>query len=145
MPDRWLASAGLAAAAFIAAGCGSSSAGSGGTSSTPSGAAATASSPASSGTALKTAKISGTTVLTNAGGFTLYWFAPDTPAKSNCNELQRFVRRVLAAGQGTRGLGPGCHRQARHDHAVRWHGPGHLRRAPSLHLRRRHRPWPGQG
>ena len=84
MRNRWLASAGLAAAAFIAAGCGSSSAGSGGTSSTPSSAAA-ASSPASSGTALKTAKISGATVLTNAGGFTLYWFAPDTPAKSNCN------------------------------------------------------------
>jgi predicted lipoprotein with Yx(FWY)xxD motif len=44
-----------------------------------------ASSPASSGTALTTAKIGGATVLTNAGGFTLYWFAPDTPAKSNCN------------------------------------------------------------
>jgi len=24
-------------------------------------------------------------VLTNAKGFTLYWFAPDTAAKSNCN------------------------------------------------------------
>ena len=24
-------------------------------------------------------------MLTNAGGFTLYWFAPDTPAKSNCS------------------------------------------------------------
>ncbi len=35
--------------------------------------------------ALKTAKIGGVTVLTNAKGFTLYWFAPDTPAKSNCN------------------------------------------------------------
>ena len=44
-----------------------------------------ASSPASSGTALTTAKIGGATVLTNAGGFTLYLFAPDTPAKSNCN------------------------------------------------------------
>ena len=85
MRNRWLASAGLAAAAFIAAGCGSSSTGSGGTSSTPPGAAATASSPASSGTALKTAKISGATLLTNARGLTLYWFAPDTPAKSNCN------------------------------------------------------------
>ena len=85
MRNRWLASAGLAAAAFIAAGRGSSSAGSGGTSSTPSGAAATASSPASSGTALKSAKISGAMVLTNARGLTLYWFAPDTPAKSNCN------------------------------------------------------------
>jgi predicted lipoprotein with Yx(FWY)xxD motif len=34
---------------------------------------------------LETAKIGGVTVLTNAKGFTLYWFAPDTPAKSNCN------------------------------------------------------------
>ena len=107
MPNRWLASAGLAAAAFIAAGCESSSAGSGGTSSTPSGAAATASSPASSGTALKTAKISGATVLTNARGLTLYWFAPDTPAKSNCNgSCATFwppVKGPVASGPGVTG------------------------------------------
>jgi len=42
--------------------------------------------PASTGlkAALKTAKIGGVTVLTNARGFTLYWFAPDPPAKSTC-------------------------------------------------------------
>jgi predicted lipoprotein with Yx(FWY)xxD motif len=34
---------------------------------------------------LKTATIGGVTVLTNAKGFTLYWFAPDTPTTSNCN------------------------------------------------------------
>jgi predicted lipoprotein with Yx(FWY)xxD motif len=34
--------------------------------------------------ALKTARIGGITVLTNAHGFTLYWFAPDTPGKSTC-------------------------------------------------------------
>jgi predicted lipoprotein with Yx(FWY)xxD motif len=73
------------AAALIVAACGGSSAGSGNANSTPSSAATTASSPASSGTALKAAKISGATVLTNARGFTLYWFAVDTPAKSNCN------------------------------------------------------------
>jgi predicted lipoprotein with Yx(FWY)xxD motif len=39
----------------------------------------------SSSTALKTRKINGVTVLTNAKGFTLYWFAPDTATKSNCN------------------------------------------------------------
>ncbi len=33
---------------------------------------------------LKTAKISGITVLTNANGLTLYWFAPDTPTTSKC-------------------------------------------------------------
>jgi predicted lipoprotein with Yx(FWY)xxD motif len=34
---------------------------------------------------LKTATIGGVTVLTNAKGFTLYWFVPDTPTTSNCN------------------------------------------------------------
>jgi predicted lipoprotein with Yx(FWY)xxD motif len=34
---------------------------------------------------LKTTTISGATVLTNSKGFTLYWFAPDTPTKSVCN------------------------------------------------------------
>jgi predicted lipoprotein with Yx(FWY)xxD motif len=53
-------------------------------------AVAGASSPApaatstSTGTGLKTTTIGGATVLTNAQGFTLYWFAPDTPAVSKC-------------------------------------------------------------
>jgi len=38
-----------------------------------------------SGQALKTTSIKGATVLTNAKGFTLYWFAPDTSTKSVCN------------------------------------------------------------
>jgi predicted lipoprotein with Yx(FWY)xxD motif len=33
---------------------------------------------------LKTARIGGVTVLTNARGFTLYWFGPDTPTASKC-------------------------------------------------------------
>jgi predicted lipoprotein with Yx(FWY)xxD motif len=33
---------------------------------------------------LKTATIGGVTVLTNASGFTLYWFAPDTATRSTC-------------------------------------------------------------
>jgi predicted lipoprotein with Yx(FWY)xxD motif len=40
--------------------------------------------PGATGTALKTATIGGTTVLTNAKGFTLYSFAPDTPSSSKC-------------------------------------------------------------
>ena len=40
--------------------------------------------PAAAGTALKTTTIDGTTVLTSAKGFTLYSFAPDTPASSKC-------------------------------------------------------------
>jgi predicted lipoprotein with Yx(FWY)xxD motif len=34
---------------------------------------------------LKTTRIGGVLVLTNAKGFTLYWFAPDTATRSNCN------------------------------------------------------------
>jgi predicted lipoprotein with Yx(FWY)xxD motif len=74
--------------ALIAAACGSSTTGSGAASqsSASSGpSSAPASSPAASGTALKTAKVGGATVLTNAKGFTLYWFAPDSATKSNCN------------------------------------------------------------
>ena len=44
------------------------------------------SSPAAATTGnLKTTTIGGATVLTNAKGFTLYSFAPDTSTKSNCN------------------------------------------------------------
>src|SRR5690349_5143141 len=69
-----------AAAAFLAA-CGSSgtsSAGGSGSTGTSSPAAATSGN-------LKTTTIGGATVLTNAKGFTLYSFAPDTSTKSNCN------------------------------------------------------------
>ena len=74
MNKRWLAPTGLAATLLIAA-CGSS-AGSGST---------TSSAPAASSSALKTTKIGGATVLTNAKGFTLYWFVPDTSTTSKCN------------------------------------------------------------
>ena len=40
---------------------------------------------ASASGGLKTATIGGVTVLTNAKGFALYWFAPDTRTKSVCN------------------------------------------------------------
>ena len=63
----------------VLAACGSSgtsSAGGSGSTGTP--AAATTGN-------LKTTTIGGATVLTNAKGFTLYSFAPDTPTKSNCN------------------------------------------------------------
>ncbi len=74
--------------ALVAAACGST-----GTASTtgsaglagPSVRAVSSPSVSSSSTALQTRKINGVTVLTNAKGFTLYWFAPDTATKSNCN------------------------------------------------------------
>jgi predicted lipoprotein with Yx(FWY)xxD motif len=79
-----LAVVALAGLAVVAAGCGSSSGGgSAGSGSSPSAAASL--SAGSSGTTLKAAKIGGVTVLTNAKGFTLYWFVPDTATKSNCN------------------------------------------------------------
>jgi predicted lipoprotein with Yx(FWY)xxD motif len=100
MRNRLLAAMVLVAAALLAAACGSSSSGSGGTS-------GTSSSPASSGSALKTTQISGVTVLTNAKGFTLYWFAPDTSTKSNCNgscaQIWPPVKGPATAGSGVTG------------------------------------------
>jgi predicted lipoprotein with Yx(FWY)xxD motif len=81
---RWTLLAVPAAAAGLAvlAACGSSGtspSASGG--STPS--ASTSAAAAAAG--LKTAKVGSATVLTNAKGFTLYSFAPDTSTKSACN------------------------------------------------------------
>jgi len=83
MNNRWLAPAGLAAAVLIAA-CGSSTT-STSSGSTSSAAAPASSAPAASSSTLKTTKIAGVAVLTNAKGFTLYWFAPDTSTMSKCN------------------------------------------------------------
>ena len=71
----------VAAAAAVLAACSSSA-----TSSAGGSAGTSTSSPvATTAGSLKTATIGGATVLTNAQGFTLYSFAPDTPTKSNCN------------------------------------------------------------
>jgi len=53
---------------------------------------------------LHTARIGGVTVLTNAEGFTLYWFAPDTPTRSNCNGVCAGYWPPLT---GTPAAGPG--------------------------------------
>src|SRR3984957_20070015 len=47
--------------------------------------AAASASAAATAEGLKTAKVGSATVLTNAKGFTLYSFAPDTSTKSACN------------------------------------------------------------
>jgi predicted lipoprotein with Yx(FWY)xxD motif len=71
----------VAAAAAVLAACSSS-----GTSSTSGGSSTSTSSPAAATAgSLKTTTIGGAAVLTDARGFTLYSFAPDTPTKSNCN------------------------------------------------------------
>ena len=86
MHNRWFLPAGLAGVALIAAACGSSSPACSGAASSPSSSSAASASPAAaSSTALKTTTIGGTKVLTNAKGFTVYSFAPDTATKSNCN------------------------------------------------------------
>jgi predicted lipoprotein with Yx(FWY)xxD motif len=63
--------------------------------------------PAATGTGLKTVTIGGTTVLTNAKGFTLYSFAPDTSARSKCyGSCATYwppVTGTTAAGQGLPG------------------------------------------
>jgi predicted lipoprotein with Yx(FWY)xxD motif len=79
-PWMLLALPAAAAAAALVVGCSSSgTSSSGGSSGGSNGQAA----PAAG--SLKTASIGGATVLTNSKGFTLYSFALDTPATSNCN------------------------------------------------------------
>ena len=70
-----------AAAAAVVAACSSSGTPSG----TSSGGSAAHTAAAAAAVGLKTAKIGGVTVLTNAQGFTLYTFAPDTSTTSKCN------------------------------------------------------------
>jgi predicted lipoprotein with Yx(FWY)xxD motif len=84
MRTRWLAPAGLAAIVLLVGACGTNS-GSGSSGSSGSSTASAAPANASSGTQLKVATVGGHKVLTNAKGFVLYWFAPDTPTKSVCN------------------------------------------------------------
>ena len=79
MRKIWSA-AGLAAAVLAIAACGSSAS----SSSIPPAAGASSPAASSSATTLKSTTINGTTVLTNAAGFTLYWFAPDTSTTSKC-------------------------------------------------------------
>jgi predicted lipoprotein with Yx(FWY)xxD motif len=89
------AAAGLAALAACSSSSSSSSSAPASSTPTTSNAPASSSASASSGSAsgaaaataegLKTASISGVTVLTNAKGFTLYSFAPDTATKSACS------------------------------------------------------------
>jgi predicted lipoprotein with Yx(FWY)xxD motif len=106
MRNRWWAPAGLAAVALIAAACGSTSPASSG-SSAGSASSAAASPVSGSSSTLKTATIGGATVLTNAKGFTLYSFAPDTATKSNCNGSCATywppVKGPATAGQGVTG------------------------------------------
>lgn len=85
----WTAPVAAAAVALLAAACGSSaspgtgSGGSSGSSSGGGGASTTSSTASAAG--IKTESTSKGTVLTTAKGHTIYWFAIDTPSKSNCD------------------------------------------------------------
>ena len=80
--------AGLAAVALVLSACASSGSSSAASGSTPAAAASSAASAApaasSGGTTLTVKTIAGQQVVTNAAGFTLYWFAPDTSTTSKC-------------------------------------------------------------
>ena len=77
----WLVPAAVVAAALIVAACASSGSSSDGAAGRTSHAAGSA----SSSSTLKTTTINGASVLTNANGFTVYSFGPDTPTTSKCN------------------------------------------------------------
>ncbi len=108
MRNRWLAPVVLALMGFVAAACSSSSnggtSGSGGSSS---GATSAPSAAAAATSALKSADVGGVTVLTNAKGFTLYWFVPDTATTSKCNGTCAHywppVKGPVSAGAGVSG------------------------------------------
>jgi len=106
MSKRWLVPAGLAAAALIAAGCGSTSnssnsAGSGG-------GGGSQGTQAAAGVQVKSAKIGSATVLTDSKGLTLYWFVPDTSTASKCTDKACVtfwppVKGPVTAGPGVTG------------------------------------------
>jgi predicted lipoprotein with Yx(FWY)xxD motif len=87
MHKRWLIIPGLAAAAVVLAACGSNnnSTDPGSSASSPASNANTQANTAANTVTIKTMTTSKGTVLTNAAGQTLYWFAKDTPTTSNCN------------------------------------------------------------
>ena len=109
MGKRWWAPAGLAAVALVAAACGSSGSGSSGSGSSggASSPSAAAAGSGSSSSMVKSTTISGVKVLTNARGFTLYWFVPDTSTKSNCNgacaQYWPPLKGPVTAGAGVTG------------------------------------------
>ena len=85
------------------------------------GAGAPAPAATGTGTGLKTTTIGGTTVLANAKGFTLYWFAPDTPAASKC---YGSCAQYWPPAPGPAAAGPGV--PGRGGPIKRTDGPAHL-------------------
>jgi predicted lipoprotein with Yx(FWY)xxD motif len=84
MRNRWWVGPSVAAAALVIAACGSNSSPTDPAPSSPA-ASATVQAAGVSSIAIKTVSTSKGTVLVNANGSTLYWFAKDTVTQSNCN------------------------------------------------------------
>jgi predicted lipoprotein with Yx(FWY)xxD motif len=101
MRKIWSAAA-LAAAVLAIAACASSA-----SSSSPPAAGAASPAAGSSATTLMSATMNGTAVLTNAAGFTLYWFVPDTSTTSKCTgSCETYwppVKGPATAGSGVTG------------------------------------------
>jgi predicted lipoprotein with Yx(FWY)xxD motif len=106
---KLLTTAGLAAAVLAVAACASSSGSSSSAaqSSAPAAGASSSAAASSSGSALTSRTIGGAQVLTNAAGFTLYWFVPDTSTTSmctgSCATYWPPVKGPATAGSGVTG------------------------------------------
>jgi predicted lipoprotein with Yx(FWY)xxD motif len=104
MRIKIVAAAGMAAVALGAAACSSSSSSPSAGSGTPASASAAA---AGGGAVVKSATIGGVAVVTNAQGFTLYSFAPDTATTSKCTgacaQIWPPLTGPVTASQGVTG------------------------------------------
>ena len=102
MRIKIVAVAGMAAVALGAAACSSSSAGTTAGSGTPSSASASG-----GGAVVHSSTIGGVAVVTNAQGFTLYSFAPDTATTSKCTgacaQIWPPLTGPVTAAQGVTG------------------------------------------
>jgi predicted lipoprotein with Yx(FWY)xxD motif len=85
MRNRWWVGPGLAAATVVLAACGSKISPTDPAASTPAAPATVQANAGAGSAAIKTMTTSKGTVLANSDGLTLYWFAKDTSAQSNCS------------------------------------------------------------
>ena len=99
--------AGLAALALTVSACGSSGSSSSGTAANTPAAGGSSSAAAAGGNTVAVKTIGSQQVLVDSQGMTLYWFAIDTPTKSNCSgscaTYWPVVKGPVTAGSGVTG------------------------------------------
>jgi predicted lipoprotein with Yx(FWY)xxD motif len=99
--------AGLAALALTVSACGSSGSSSSGTAASTPAAGGSSSAAAAGGSTVSEKTIGSQQVVVDSSGMTLYWFAIDTPTKSNCSgqclAFWPLVKGPLTAGSGVTG------------------------------------------